>query len=213
MPVSVPAMPPRAQTRVVVLLVALLCTACASGPPRNAENLCEIFRERRDWHDDARDAEKRWGAPLELTMAIMYQESGFRAKARPPRRWFLGFVPLGRPSSAYGYAQAQTPAWKDYRRESGNGWAGRSDFGDAVDFVQWYIDKTYRINRVPKSDAFRQYLNYHEGWGGYRRGSYRGKSALAGIARKVAARTARYQAQYAGCRKELERGWWRRLFG
>jgi hypothetical protein len=39
-----------------------------------------------------------------VQMAIMKQESAFVADARPPRDWFLGFIPLGRPSSAYGLA-------------------------------------------------------------------------------------------------------------
>lgn len=194
------------------MLLALGVAGCASAPPREPDDLCAIFRERRGWHDAAREAEARWGAPLALPMAILYQESGFRAKARPPMRFFLGLVPLGRGSSAYGYAQAQGPAWNDYRRESGNGWAGRSDFDDAIDFVQWYIHKSHRTNGIAKTDGFRQYLNYHEGWTGYRRGHWRGNAGLLAAARRVEARAARYARQYAGCRHELKRGWLRRLF-
>jgi hypothetical protein len=195
-----------------LLLAVLLVTGCASGPPREPDDLCAIFREKPDWHEAAQDSEKRWGAPLGIPMAFLYQESGFRAKARPPMHWFLGFIPVGRGSSAYGFSQAQTPAWKEYQQESGNGWSDRDEFADAMDFVQWYIDKTQRLNRVSKTDAYDQYLNYHEGWGGYRRSSYRGKPQLVALARKVETRAARYQKQYAGCREELQRGWFERLF-
>ena len=197
------------------VLLVLLCMAlegCTTAPPHEPDDLCAIFGEKRAWYTAARDAEKRWGAPLAIPMAIMYQESGFRAKARPPIRWFLGIIPIGRGSSAYGYSQAQSPAWGDYQRESGNGWSDRDDFADAMDFVQWYIDKTQRMNGVAKTDAYALYLNYHEGWGGYRRGSYRGNSALIGVAHKVEARAARYGQQYAGCRKRLSRSWLRRVF-
>ena len=196
-----------------LLLVALLAIGgCSASTPRNTDDICALFSEKRGWHTAAREASGRWGAPLQVPMAIIYQESRFRATARPPMRYFLGFIPLGRDSSAFGYAQEQTPAWKDYQRETGNGWSDRDDFSDSIDFVQWYIDKSYRVNGVAKTDTYAQYLNYHEGWGGYRRGSYRNKAWLGPVARKVEARAARYGAQYAGCHNELERGWLRRLF-
>ena len=197
---------------ILLLLACALLGGCASGPPRNPDDICAIFRDNRDWYEAAEDAQRRWGAPIPVPMAIMYQESGFRAKARPPTRWFLGFIPLGRGSSAYGFSQAKTPTWNDYQRESGNGWSDRDDFGDAMDFVQWYIDKSYRLNGVARHDAFRQYLNYHEGWGGYRRGSYRGKDALLVTARRVEQRAQRYTAQLPRCREELDRGWLQRIF-
>ena len=195
----------------VLVLMALLLEGCAASRPRNPENLCEIFTENRGWYLSARGAARRWKGPIEVPMAIMYQESGFRANVRPPRRHLFGFIPLARPSSALGYAQAQTPAWKQYQKESGNGWAERDDFDDAIDFMQWYIDKSRRLNGVAKSDAYRQYLNYHEGWTGYKRGSYRGKATLEQVARRVAERSKRYAEQYAGCRKRLDRGRLRRL--
>lgn len=196
-----------------VLLAGALLGGCASGPPRNPEDICAIFRENRDWYEAADAATERWGAPIPVPMAILYQESGFRAEARPPMRYFLGFIPLGRASSAFGFAQAKTPTWDDYQRESGNGWADRDDFGDAMDFVQWYIDKSHRANGVAKTDAFALYLNYHEGWGGYRRASYRGNDSLLASARRVEQRAQRYAAQLRDCREDLDRGWLRRLLG
>ena len=48
------------------------------------DNICLIFAEKADWFDDAARAE-RWDIPIPVLMAIMYQESSFRAKAKPPR--------------------------------------------------------------------------------------------------------------------------------
>lgn len=195
-----------------MLLAALLVTGCVSSPPRNPDDVCAIFREKETWHEAAVDAAQRWGAPVVLPMAIMFQESGFQARARPPMHYLLGFIPVGRGSSAYGYSQAQSPAWDDYREQSGNGWADRDDFADAVDFVQWYIDRSHRLNGIARTDAHNLYLSYHEGWGGYRRGSWRDKQWLVATARKVEARATRYSQQYARCREDLDRGWWQGFF-
>lgn len=197
----------------VVLLALTLLGACASSPPRNPDNICSVFEEKRDWYKAAKAASRRWGAPVHVPMAMMYQESSFNARARPPMRYIFGFIPAGRASSAYGFSQAKTPSWQDYQRETGNGWADRDDFDDAIDFMQWYINKSHRVNGVAKSDAYRQYLNYHEGWTGYRKGTYRSKKWLSKVARKVDDRSKRYGAQYKRCQKDLDRSWlWRVLF-
>lgn len=140
-----------------------------------------------------------------MSMAIMAQESAFRARAKPPIRFFLGFIPYGRPSDAYGYPQALDSTWATYRREAGTIFSQRDNFDDAIDFIQWYMHKTYTLNRVPKTDAFGQYLNYHEGQGGYRRGSWKNKSWLIAVARRVERRAANYQNQLASCEADLIR--------
>ncbi|WP_019933531.1 hypothetical protein [Oceanimonas smirnovii] len=187
-------------------LAAMLLAGCATAPPRHPENICRIFEQYPGWHDAAENTREKWGVPAHVTMAMMYQESSFRHDARPPIRWFL-FIPYGRASSAYGYAQAKDETWADYRRETGNGWADRDDFDDAMDFMGWYMSKTSRLNGISKWDAYGQYLNYHEGWTGYRRGSHLKKRWLLGVSRKVEARAKRYSEQYWSCKDDLNSGW------
>ncbi len=107
------------------LLLAL--AGCATKPPANPDNLCEIFREKPKWHEAALKMQQRWGAPVQVPMAMMYQESSFKHDALPPRYYFLGFIPWGRVSSAYGYAQAKDETWADYKREAGGWGASRDD--------------------------------------------------------------------------------------
>lgn len=186
--------------------LAITLSGCATAPPDNPANICSIFEQYSDWHEAAEKNREKWGAPVHVTMAMMYQESSFRHDARPPMRWFL-FIPYGRASSAYGYAQAKDETWADYQRETGNGWADRDDFDDAMDFMGWYMSKTSRLNGVSKWDAYGQYLNYHEGWGGYKRGSHLRKRWLLGVSRKVEARAKRYSEQYWQCKDKLNKGW------
>lgn len=196
-------------TRLLVGLGALILLAgCSSLPPGNPDNLCEIFREKDDWYDDAKKAAKRWGSPIPTMMAIVHQESRFRAKARPPRKYFLWFIPMGRLSDAYGYAQAKDGTWKWYIDKSGNRGADRDDFADAIDFVGWYNQQSARQCRINPADTYHLYLAYHEGHGGFNRRTFRDKAWLKAVAHKVSARSQRYSRQLASCREELEsRGW------
>lgn len=190
------------------LALAALVAGCASQPPRSQQNLCAVFEQHPDWYDYARQSEESWGTPIQILMAFVRHESAYRANARPPFEWFL-FIPLGRSSSAVGYAQIQDPAWEDYQRERGGWFRSRSDMEDALDFIGWYNDISSRQLGISKWDPKRLYLAYHEGHAGYRRGSYRGKPRLARVARRVD-RTARdYGAQLKGCEARLRcRRWY-----
>ncbi len=197
----------------IVFLVTLLCVACSTTPPKNKNDLCKIFEEKDDWYDAAVDMRDKWGVPIHVPMAMMYQESSFRDDARPPRDYiFFGLIPWGRVSSAYGYSQAKTPTWADYIRETGNSGADRDDFEDALDFMGWFISKTYKINGISKWDAYAQYLNYHEGWGGYKRKTYLKKPWLIEVSKKVKARSLRYAKQLKSCEDELSSGWFFGIF-
>ena len=195
----------------IVFLSLLVLAGCASAPPKDTDNLCQIFREKRGWYQDAHRAQVRWGAPIPVMMSFMYQESGFHSHAKPPRTKLLWIIPWKRPASAVGYSQATNETWAAYKRATGQWIADRNDFDDAVDFMGWYIDESYRKNRIPKNDAFRLYLAYHEGQGGYARRSYRNKKWLIATAHKVSARAKTYTSQLKSCEKEFQRPWFIRI--
>jgi len=144
--------------------------------------------------------------PLPVLLAIIYQESAFQADAQPPRIWYLGFIPGPRPSSAYGYSQALDGTWDRYIAATDNRDADRDEFDDAVDFIGWYINETSKRNRIAKNDAYNQYLAYHEGQGGFAKGSYRKKPWLMKRARQVRQQANRYRAQLSRCESRLITG-------
>lgn len=191
------------------LLLLPLLSACATSPPTNPDNLCAVFREKKRWYDAAAEARDEWGTPIAVMMAIMYQESAFAAKAKPPRRRILWIIPGPRKSDAYGYSQALESTWQEYRHNAGRYGADRDDFGDAIDFIGWYTSHSKYRSGIAPGDAYGQYLAYHEGHGGYSRGTYRGKKWLQRAAARVRDRAARYREQLLGCEKDLKsRGWW-----
>jgi len=95
---------------------------------------------------------------------------------------------------------------KAYQNEAGSWFSDRDDFANAYDFIQWYMHKTYTKNGVSKWDGYSQYLNYHEGHGGYARGTYKGKGWLTNVAKRVDARARNYGAQLKRCEADLNRG-------
>lgn len=189
------------------LFLTVFISGCATLPPQDPDNLCQIFRQYPDWYDAAAESRDQWQVPIHVPMAMMYQESSFKQDAKPPMEYFLWIIPIGRASSAFGYAQAKDETWQQYLDESGRWFADRDDFADAYDFVSWFMHKSAIANKVSKSDAYGQYLNYHEGWGGYRRGSYQSKAWLKQTARKVQQRASRYQQQLTRCEHEFKSSW------
>jgi len=192
----------------VFVLCLCLIQACAStpDPPQKPSQLCEVFRGQPKWYKKARIASLRWGVPIPVLMAVMYQESGFRAKAKPPRTTCLWVFPGPRKSSAYGYAQAKDETWQGYKKDSGRRGADRDDFGDAIDFVGWYCNQSHRRCGIDKKDAHGLYLAYHEGHGGYNRRTFKKKAWLLRVARKVEHRAQAYERQLASCEAALNRG-------
>ena len=176
---------------------------CTTHPPENIDNICAIFEERPDWYSDAKESEKRWGTPVYVQMAIIRQESSFQHDARPNRTQLLGFIPWTRPSSALGYAQALDSTWNLYKRQTGKGFASRSDFADAIDFVGWYTNQSNQHCRISKWDAELQYLAYHEGQAGFNRRTYMKKNWLRQTARRVGARAKLYNSQLKQCEQRI----------
>jgi hypothetical protein len=195
----------------IVLACLILQTSCASSPPSDVTDVCSIFEDRRSWYKAARNAEQRWGVPIAINMAFIYQESAFEARAKPARSRFLWIFPGPRASSAYGYAQALDTTWADYMAKAGSRGASRANFADAVDFVAWYNANSSRISRIDRDDARDLYYAYHEGNGGYQRGSYRSKQWLVDAAARVQSNSSRFATQLEGCRRELDKNWFQRL--
>ncbi len=184
------------------LVLILFVAACGSGnysAPRNLDNACSITEQRPAYLRAMKKAERRWGVPVAVQMATIHQESKFVGNARTPYQFALGIIPMGRQSSAYGYSQALDGTWEDYQKLHGGFRARRDDISDATDFMGWYFNETQRELGIPLHDARNQYLAYHEGRAGYRRGSYNEKSWLLRVSKSVQERAVLYDAQLRSC--------------
>jgi len=190
----------RKSLRALILLgFVAACGSSNNSAPRNLDNACSILDQRPTFERAMKRTERRWGVPVHVQMATIFQESKFIGNARTPLRFALGVIPMGRQSSAYGYSQALDATWDEYRRDTRNRGAKRDDIDDATDFIGWYMTGTREQLNVSLSDARNQYLAYHEGRTGYSRGSYRSKSWLVQVADRVQSRSNTYRQQLRGC--------------
>ena len=187
------------------LAMTAYLTGCSTPPPTNVANACSIFDENKAWYHQMKRAERRWGMPVHIQLAIMRQESAFVHDAKPARKKILWVLPGPRPSSSYGYSQAQDATWDWYKKESGRRGADRNDFDDAADFIAWYGTKSRKLSGISLWDPYNQYLAYHEGHGGFNRKSYKKKKWLISVARKVQRNAERYGGQLAQCEDRLYR--------
>ncbi len=186
------------------LILCAFAAGCGSGEsaaPRNLDNACSILDQRPKYLRAMKASQRRWGIPIAVQMATIHQESKFVGNARTPHQFALGIIPMGRQSSAYGYSQALDGTWKEYKADAGRRRAKRDNIRDATDFMGWYMDGTTKMLGIPKGDARRQYLAYHEGRSGYRRGSYNAKPWLINVSGRVASRAVTYDRQLRACRK------------
>lgn len=194
----------------ILLSVFLTISNCTTTPPNHVENICSIFRQYPDWYWTSQKVEQRWGLPIHVLMAIIYQESRFNAKAKPPRQKLLWIIPWFRPTSAYGYSQALNETWRLYRRETGHSGASRDAFSDATDFIGWYAHFAHQRLGISETNAYQVYLAYHEGTGGYAHKTYLKKGWLIHVARNVQRRAWIYKVQLSQCRASLpKKPWWR----
>ncbi len=191
-------------SRWVFALVAVVivgsCGVRSTDAPRNLDNACSILEQRKGYAAAFRATERKWGVPMHVQMAIIYQESKFQSNARPPFQYRLGVIPMGRQSSAVGYSQALDGTWEDYKKASGRSSARRTNIRHASDFMGWYMDGSKRELGISLSDTRNQYLAYHDGRSGYRRGTYKSKGWLLNVAASLEQRAARYRVQLSNCR-------------
>ena len=183
-----------------LILIFVFSIGCSSIPKNTADG-CSIFSERYLWYKHAKKTAEKWGTPIYIQLAIIKMESDFDWLAKPARKKIFKVIPYKRPSSSFGYSQAVKGTWRQYKKETGNKYATRTRFKDSVDFIGWYTNKTEKILKISKKDAFRQYVAYHEGWGNYK--NYKSNNKILLIAKKVEKQSSKYKNQLAKCKNVL----------
>ena len=155
------------------------------------------------WYKHAKKTEKKWGSPIHIQLAFIKRESDFDWLAKPERLKLFKIIPYKRPSSSFGYSQAVKGTWEQYKKETNNSLATRARFKDSVDFIGWYMNKTETLLKIPKTDAYRQYIAYHEGWGNYK--NYKNNEKVIVLATRVREQANLYKKQLNKCKNKLSK--------
>lgn len=196
----------------ILLCAGVFLSGCTSTPPgtppfnqnygnqygqntqnvdqENFDNLCLIYERHPDWETAANASYQKWGTPPWIILAMVHQESRFKANARP----------ADTSSGAFGFAQATDAAWYDYQKHTNQWDAKRNHLKDALDFMGWYNNESNKRLGISKNDPFKLYLAYHEGHTGYQNRSYLNEKWLPPVAKKVAERARLYARQAQQCR-------------
>ena len=188
--------------KIKIILIILALSSCSSIP-KDTQNSCAIFEERYLWYKHAKASYEKWGVPIHIQLAFIKKESDFNWLAKPPRIKLFKVIPFKRPSSSFGYSQAIEGTWQQYKAETQNKFATRARFKDSVDFIGWYVNKTSKLLKISKSDAYRQYLAYYKGWGDYKNYSKDKKAII--YAKSVKNMAKKYRKQLKTCKKNLDK--------
>ena len=185
-----------------ILVILFFLTAC-STVPKYPQNACKIFGQNYLWYKSIKKSSKTYDVPIYIILAFVNKESSFNRWAKPPRTKLFKIIPYKRPSSSFGYSQAVNKTWELYKNETNSPLALRTRFKDSVMFIGWYISKTNKINKIPKNDSYRQYLNYYLGWGSYAKKIYKTDKKAIILAKNVQKQAKVYKSQLAQCQKGL----------
>ena len=188
----------------IYFIIFSLVASCGSVP-KYPSNACKIFGEKYFWYKHTKKSSETYGVPTYVILAFVNKESGFNRWAKPKRTKLFKVVPYKRPSSSFGYSQAVKKTWELYKTETDNPLALRTRFKDSVMFIGWYINKTKKINKIPVSDSYRQYLNYYLGWGNYAKKAYKTDKKAIIFAKSVEKQSKIYNSQLKECQKSLDR--------
>ena len=180
------------------LSICMFITSCV-GVPKNQEDACSILKQKKSWRSALKKTQRKWGVSAGMQLAFIKTESNFRSTARTERKYFLGLIPSGRISSAYGYSQALDGTWNEYKKRTGNRYHRRSNFAHSTNFIGWYVDKSNKLLGISRNNAYLQYLAYHQGQAGFKTGAYKTKSGLKKVAKKTANNKKIFDRQLKKC--------------
>ena len=177
-----------------VAVCSALIGGCSTNPPSNPGDLCSVFQEKDSWYASAHRVHSKYGVPIDVATAIILQSQGLGIKESDAIDSIFTFG-----ASEKGYLSVPDELWLQYVDEEGSFISDRSNFGDALDFVGWYMNKAHDKCGIALTDTYNQYLCYREGIDGYNNDSYSVKSWLIDEAKNAAKIAEEYRRQLLHC--------------
>jgi len=132
-------------------------------------------------------------------LAIIEQESAFRANAQADQRSWWQWWQSQQKISAYGWAQATDATWQTFEQaEQKKAW--RSSYRDSVRFIDWYVSRLSKQLTIATDDVAQLYMAYHLGANGYRKAKATLQThPMYPVAQRVALRSKQFDQQWPKC--------------
>ncbi len=129
-----------------MMVVLFLSHPAAGGfiaSPRNLDDACSIVKQRPKYMKAFRATERKWGVPVHVQMATIYQESRFRRRRPHAVSLCAWRDPDGPPDRApMAIGRRWTAPGIEYRADTGRArCASATKIDDATDFMGWYMNQ------------------------------------------------------------------------
>ena len=176
--------------RKIFFLMSLILSLLPLHGFCSVQNICNVIEKHPGWYHAAKVSQRKWGVPVAVQMAIIHQESHFKADAKNPT------------STAFGYAQAVNEIWHTYKEhvsQVSDTKQKRNVFADATNFIGWYAHSMKKQIHISPKNAFDLYLAYHDGGGGYVTDLHKPHVPTRLLADEVQSVASEYRSQLASC--------------
>lgn len=150
--------------RLIGALVACGLYGAAQQAHAQTQDMCALMARNPGWADAVRSASLTWKVSPGTILAVIDQESRFKATAKG-----AGAVNANSVRN-FGFAQANLRTWNWFLRDTGRASGSRSNFALSADFVGWHFTEMETRTGIPRSQFVSHYLIYKLGEGGFRRG-------------------------------------------
>ena len=152
----------------------------------HAESVCTIIKQHPDWLKSAKAVSKQYGVPVSVQLAIIKEESNFQGDAQNAH------------STATGFAQVLNKSWAVFEKAT-HQHRSRSNFDAAVTYIGWYAAQVEHRTDINPNNAYKLYLAYHEGIGGYHHLQKHPKPQVTALAKQVAQNAKLYSQKIISC--------------
>ncbi|MFC6200014.1 transglycosylase SLT domain-containing protein [Ponticaulis profundi] len=158
---------------------------------------CQIFRDRSDWYEAAKETEIRWGLTPEHQLALFAEEWALDGERLPPK-WRPTFTlpAKGTPGLPAGFFEA---TWQNYKAETGQAGASPNEFADLSDFMGWYFARTSNRTQLSPFDSLGVYYVWKLGPRGYATGAWQSNMWIAQRANRYAERVRLFRRDLEDC--------------
>lgn len=176
---------------VVLPFCIVILSGCFGSTVKQNLQICEELDDTDDWVEPAMLAQKKYGTPLALSLALLE-------------------LPLSELDKKH--VRPRAADWDEYRIRSERWDASPNSPEDAIDFIGWFTQQTVKRNKIGWQNVKEHYLALRLGHGGLQRFDQALYADLALQAKGVELRAKRWSGELNSCQEQWQgESWYSKL--